>query len=537
MGIFTKRAQQIFASVDENGFARAISEQEAGVWGSEVEADLKILEQHNQLINSPLIFNAKGDGTTDDAAKYALAEAANDNIFLPSATVFNLGSAVPSKPVYGPGKLKKGSVELGGYQLQVDAYRSTIFLNPTDYTDKVGAPTSGYNKGVLIGSGAILQNQMNRFVGIGSHVFRMANVLDRVIAIGDGNMEFSKFAERHTSVGTTASQWLGTDRATVELTHPFWIEAAAPPGNPLWDFQGMETRNPGVGARLNAFSAYAAQATDTGRSVAVGRNAIGGNVISRNDVAVGYRALGGWETSNNVAVGSEAFWEGLFQTQGVAIGQAAGQYWQDGTRNTIVGRAAASNVVRGSYNVILGSFAGVNLADSDDNLFLGYGAGNALTGTDLNDLFVISNRNRNWMLVGDFATGAMGIGLDPTTIRAAGGGLHLYGSGFGASEPASAAADDLIMETSANTGQTIRSGATSLGTIAFARPGQSTRGIIQYDHSTDRFNISVAGNRMIHIGGAQLGFFGATAIAKPTGVAVTAAGIHAALVSLGLIAA
>jgi hypothetical protein len=37
--------------------------------------------------------------------------------------------------------------------------------------------------------------------------------------------------------------------------------------------------------------------------------------------------------------------------------------------------------------------------------------------------------------------------------------------------------------------------------------------------------------------GASLGFYGTTPIAKPTGVAVSAAGIHAALVSLGLIAA
>lgn len=36
--------------------------------------------------------------------------------------------------------------------------------------------------------------------------------------------------------------------------------------------------------------------------------------------------------------------------------------------------------------------------------------------------------------------------------------------------------------------------------------------------------------------GNKIGFFGATPIVKPTGVAVTAAGIHAALVSLGLIA-
>jgi photosystem II stability/assembly factor-like uncharacterized protein len=33
----------------------------------------------------------------------------------------------------------------------------------------------------------------------------------------------------------------------------------------------------------------------------------------------------------------------------------------------------------------------------------------------------------------------------------------------------------------------------------------------------------------------QLGFYGVTPVSQPTGVAVTAAGIHAALVSLGLI--
>lgn len=38
-------------------------------------------------------------------------------------------------------------------------------------------------------------------------------------------------------------------------------------------------------------------------------------------------------------------------------------------------------------------------------------------------------------------------------------------------------------------------------------------------------------------GVALLGFYGADPIAKPTGVAVSAAGIHAALVSLGLIGA
>lgn len=44
-------------------------------------------------------------------------------------------------------------------------------------------------------------------------------------------------------------------------------------------------------------------------------------------------------------------------------------------------------------------------------------------------------------------------------------------------------------------------------------------------------------NVMIHCNSTGVGFFGTTPVAKPTGVAVDAAGIHAALVTLGLIAA
>lgn len=43
------------------------------------------------------------------------------------------------------------------------------------------------------------------------------------------------------------------------------------------------------------------------------------------------------------------------------------------------------------------------------------------------------------------------------------------------------------------------------------------------------------GDVRLNVSGGNLGFFGATAVAKPTGVAVDAASIHAALVSLGLI--
>jgi hypothetical protein len=56
----------------------------------------------------------------------------------------------------------------------------------------------------------------------------------------------------------------------------------------------------------------------------------------------------------------------------------------------------------------------------------------------------------------------------------------------------------------------------------------------------DGRNIQVGlatGTKIGTAGTQKLGFFGTTPIIRPTGVAVTAAGIHAALVSLGLITA
>lgn len=53
-------------------------------------------------------------------------------------------------------------------------------------------------------------------------------------------------------------------------------------------------------------------------------------------------------------------------------------------------------------------------------------------------------------------------------------------------------------------------------------------------HSTDSFG--TVANTPLQFSGNSIGFFGTTPQAKPTGVAVSAAGVHAALVTLGLIA-
>ncbi len=80
--------------------------------------------------------------------------------------------------------------------------------------------------------------------------------------------------------------------------------------------------------------------------------------------------------------------------------------------------------------------------------------------------------------------------------------------------------------------------ATGLGTALL--PGYAFRNDLNtgvYSPGADQVGITCAGAAVLLAGSATLGFFGTAAVAKPTGVAVTAAGIHAALVTLGLIAA
>lgn len=71
------------------------------------------------------------------------------------------------------------------------------------------------------------------------------------------------------------------------------------------------------------------------------------------------------------------------------------------------------------------------------------------------------------------------------------------------------------------------------------RIGANVTHLCSVDGATDGVYITshYAGEPMIHALDDKLSFFGSVPIAKPAGVAVSAAGIHAALVDLGLIGA
>jgi fibronectin-binding autotransporter adhesin len=86
------------------------------------------------------------------------------------------------------------------------------------------------------------------------------------------------------------------------------------------------------------------------------------------------------------------------------------------------------------------------------------------------------------------------------------GKLHIQNGALAAPASVQGVADDLILETAANTGLTIRSGATSTGNIYFADIASSSSGRIVYDHSTDIMSFTTSGNvNTLNLSGGSVG--------------------------------
>jgi len=537
MVVLTKRAEQIFASVDESGAARTISETEVAVWGTELELGQAIVEQNSQLANSPLVYGAKGNGVINDAAKYALAEVANDNIFLPSNTVFNLGSAVPSKPVYGPGAVKIGANIYGGAQLTYDPYRTQVWLTPESFYRKTGGfPAGNQHLNVIISpAGPSKTTSLNRTTIVGNANAISALSLDRVEIFGDGAGRRMMRGERNSLFGSISGEQLGAQNTS---DHNYWNDAGGfVPGQAGWNYQGLETDNPGISAKIASWIAtnpFAVSNADVRAIVGMGRDSWNAALIGQNSTALGYLAgAGNLKPEGMTLVGTQANQRGIFTTNSTIGGYMSAQKWQEGTRGTGWGYQNASSLVRGSQWTAIGAFAGSEYTDLDDSILLGFGAGNGLGLTQGNGILAIG-LSGNPLVSGNLkASGGsysgpnLGVNISPPGIK---GTLHVRTSDFGTAAAAHVNADDLVVESSGNTGISIRSEVAGFGSLFFARPGVTNRAGITYNHSAEVLTLrSVSGDR-VNISSAGIGFNGNAALTKPT--VSGAKGSNAALASL-----
>lgn len=358
----------------------------------------------------PRRYGAAGDGVTDDSAEFADAGSVSSIIPLAENKNYNLGSTKPVGLVYGAGKItltgRSASPTVGGFLLGFDVAGSNILAVPEVWAEQANSKTAtpgGINDyfNVAIAPGSNANDYANigltRSTIIGHAAGEAITEWERVEAIGSGAMRFAPYAQRTTAVGTIALQWLGatSQQFLIDTFHDFWL-GANPPGHASWDFGGLETNNPGIGARIDAFSAYPTNTSTVTQNVAFGRDAGLHLVKGSSNSFLGYQSgAHAFNGSENTSVGSFSMSDGVFVGKSTLVGYRAGQHLQEGKVNTIIGHEAAENLVDGTRNIIIGGSAAqdhrLSAAKAWDNKFIveNLSNGHYLTGdNNIGNLFL-----------------------------------------------------------------------------------------------------------------------------------------------------
>lgn len=272
-------------------------------------------------------------------------------------------------------------------------------------------------------------------------------------------------------------------------------------------------------------------ASGANRCVAVGRfaqatgtssTAIGGDTqaAAGSSIAIGYQASVVSTITGGMAIGNGAtVTQASFSSPAMAVGyqaQAADgracavgpQARALGISSTAIGRGA---IAEGTHAIAIGRGA---WADSDNSIAIGFSGGAGTT-----DVYFESGHTHKYDDPIDGST----ITRAPSTTVIAIHGFDAYDAT--ASPTNNVAGGPLHLVGGRGTG-TAAGGAVKLQVAPAGGVSNNVK------NTTVTVVEAAAG-----AAGGTLGFYGATPVAKQTGVAVTAAGVHAALVALGLIAA
>ncbi|WJR67228.1 glycosyl hydrolase family 28-related protein [Neorhizobium sp. CSC1952] len=476
--------------------------------------------------DSPRYFGATGDGTTDDTTAYQLAEAGLSSVFLPGGNVFDIETAIPAKPIHGPGSIISDGVTLDGAQILHYADRSSVVVIPRTYTDDDWLyeefPASSNQGNTMFGAG--IQNTLDsntvRTTAFGSLVLTKAQNVDRVSVYGQGAMRNTKFAQRIDGFGSLVMQWGGavlTDDTSGKFYHHDLIFngggamlVLGDPGaytlNPAWTASNLYGLPSSVGQAIVDWinsDPWPTSNTDFSYNQAFGRDALCEIIKGSGNVAVGYRAdsllLQG---NDNTAIGNNALFKLVFGDNNTALGKNAGWQHRTGNGNTYLGRNAGYSHDAGGSSVFIGNNAGNgsggDLFTADWSVFIGQDAGVNPDGTVnanlSNRLFIQDRFTRSPLISGDFASGKIGVNLPIANPWR--GMFHLFqgASGLNISDVAATGADGFVLENSAHTGFTILTPNTQIGGLYFADPEGLQQGGVSYNHSNDQLRLRIAGS-------------------------------------------
>jgi len=214
----------------------------------------------------------------------------------------------------------------------------------------------------------------------------------------------------------------------------------------------------------------------------------------------------------NIGLGSNTLLQMTTAAANIAIGHSSLYRTVSGTNNIAIGTNAGTNfgagasLTGGDYNILIGDGSGV-IADGDNGIAIGR---NAVT-------------DANALVVGSTTVAVSNVYFGKGITNATPTAYTINGTGGSGTDIAGA---DITIGTGAGTGDGLPG-----SVLIKSAPADVGAGATLNDLSSTV--IEVSANATV----GTLGFYGATPVAQQTGVAVSAAAIHAALVSLGLITA
>jgi len=230
------------------------------------------------------------------------------------------------------------------------------------------------------------------------------------------------------------------------------------------------------------------------------------------------------------------------------FGDRAGEHITSGVSNTFIGWNAGNNVAAASYSTMIGYQAGHNNS-SNGNIFIGYGAGGgggaAGTPALTSGAYNVSLGYGSGGTAGITSSIGLGCGVylrESNQFVSGANGYPINNIYFGKGV-VDATPTNYTIHGTGGSGTDIAGGDITIGTgigtgdglpgsvLLKSAPADVGAGTTLNDLSSTV--IEVSANATV----GTLGFYGATPVAQQTGVAVSAAAIHAALVSLGLITA
>lgn len=256
---------------------------------------------------------------------------------------------------------------------------------------------------------------------------------------------------------------------------------------------------------------------------------------------------------NAVAVGSNALQNLTSGNNDVAIGNSAGAAITVGTYCTLIGQSAGAAITTGNFDTFLGANAGLNITTSSSGVAIGYNAGRyqadgttALATSSLSTYLGTGSRgfsdSDSYSIV--IGANATGLGANTTVLGTINQttAATIYGAGTHSLTDATTNAAVTVETLTKNvTGAGV--GAAGLGPrLVFAAESSTTNDTQQADitatwtdatHATRKSRLALSasdsaaareGVRIEADGSvARLGFFGATAVVKPTALTATVA--------------